>query len=230
MLAMSKEQIDSDEHWGYHQNSYLGWLLPSSLALHLLRSATSFTFLRYKGILSNKTPKKHNFVLYLRGFSLKKQSLVFGLAFGSVECSYFSIKVHYFLCLTNTSLTGCHSIFFFYSNANTNFSKEGIKTLYNFLLFGQKKNISSTKNRMNILSSIILSHTESMSGAFLKMINFFRIPVGIWKSETQPTDGNTTKGSHLWFYRKSFQISERKIDCDCQQFSIRKLLLKSKNY
>ena len=93
--------------------------------------------------------------------------MVFGLAFGSVECSYFSIKVHYFLCLTNTSLTGCHSIFFFYSNANNNFSKEGIKTLYIFLLFGQKKNISSKKNRMNnihwIYSLLILFQTESIS-------------------------------------------------------------------
>ena len=138
--------------------------------------------------------------------------MVFGLAFGSVECSYFSIKVHYFLCLTNTSLTGCHSIFFFYANTNTNFSKEDIKTLpfsNNFLLFGQKKNISSTKNRMNILSSNLVSNWIHF-WRFLKMINFFRIPVGIWKSETQPTDGNTTKGSHLWFYRKSFQILEKK--------------------
>ena len=158
--------------------------------------------------------------------------MVFGLAFGSVECSYFSIKVHYFLCLTNTSLTGCHSIFFFYSNANTNFSKEGIKTLpfsNNFLLFGQKKNISSTNNRKNILSSNLVSNWVHF-WCFFKMINFFSSEFQL-ESESlrhNPPMETQQKVPISGFIVKAFRSQREKLTVIASSFQLENSCLKVK--
>ena len=158
-ICISKEQIDSDEHWAFPQKSNLVWLPQPCLTpfqtcrfflstfwifgwvgvgvLVILGQYPCFFFTRIclwplvcSIQLCTHTSRSRFIIFFLfphgvlclpPGFLCISTwiSLYFDLdlflTFGlvsSVECSYFSIKVHYFLCLTESSSRLLpHSIF-----------------------------------------------------------------------------------------------------------------------